>query len=259
MLEGNNITVQARSSTLVNDVSICAESGQILSIVGPNGAGKSTLIKVLTGDLLPKHGDVKFSGKMLSQWDRKRLARIRGVFSQDMTLNFSFRVLEVVELGRYPHFEGAARPRDNEIIHAALDAVQMWPLRHRIYTTLSGGERQRVQLARVLAQIWERVDDLPRLLIMDEPTNNLDLTHQHLLLRLARKFADEGVTVLTVLHDLNLASQYADKILLMDKGRCVVHGTPEYVLQPDMIRDVFNVEVKTIPHPEHGFPLVLSS
>ncbi len=259
MLEGKNITYKVGPSTLLNDVSIWVEAGQLLAIVGPNGAGKSTLVKVLSGDLQAQHGHVVFSSKPLKQWDRRKLARTRGIFSQELTLNFSFRVLEVVELGRYPHFEGAARDRDHEIVRAALEAVQMWSLRHRIYTTLSGGERQRVQLARVLAQIWEPVDGLPRLLIMDEPTNNLDRTHQHLLLRLARSFTQKGVGVLTVLHDLNLASQYADQVLLMNMGRCIAQGTPDQVLTPDMIQGVFNVSVKTIPHPDFGFPLVLPS
>lgn len=158
-------------------------------------------------------------------------------------------------MGRTPHIRGAETQNDYDIVTEAMHLTLTSHLANRIYTTLSGGEKQRVQLARVLAQIWE--EDTQRYLLLDEPTNNLDLSHQHRTLSLGREFAGQNVGVLTVLHDLNLAAQYADRILVMQNGQIVAEGTPHAVLTPAVIEQTFNLPAIVQEHPYHDCPLVI--
>ena len=257
MLEGHNVHVMVDSNTLLEEVSIQVRPGEVLAVLGPNGAGKSTLLKVLCGDLSPTRGTVSMGGRPLATWDRKASARIRAVLPQQSSLSFPFRVIEVALMGRSPHFLGPETRRDRAIARAALEEAGVGHLEDRLYPTLSGGESQRVHLGRVLAQIWEAVDQLPRYLLLDEPTSNLDLAHQHQALSVARAFAERQVGVLVVLHDLNLAAQYADQILLLKEGREVAAGPPEQVLQAELIEAVYHIPVTVIPHPHGPRPLVV--
>ncbi len=256
MIEARNITVEIKSKKLLDAVSVEMKTGETLAVLGPNGAGKSTLRKVLCGDLIPTSGEVLMSGKLLENWSLTERAKARAVLPQDSSLNFPFSVLEVVLMGRAPHIKGAESEKDYEIARAALAAADEIKLEDRIYPTLSGGERQRVQLARVLAQIWEKTET-PRYLILDEPTSNLDLTHQHQVLKLAKKLARENAGVLVILHDLNLTAQYADKILLLKDGKTAAFGTPTEVLTEEIIETVFRVKVSVTKHPFFNCPLVI--
>ncbi len=256
MIIAKNITVEIQSKKLLDDVSLEVRGGEILVVLGPNGAGKSTLRKILCGDLTPTNGEVSMNGKPLDEWTLPERAKLRAVLPQDSSLNFPFSVLEVVLMGRAPHSKGAETAKDYEIARKALAAVDEQKLENRIYPTLSGGERQRVQLARVLAQIWEQTA-APRYLLLDEPTSNLDIAHQHGTLKIARRFAREGVAVLVILHDLNLAAQYADKILLLKDGKITAFGTPEKVFSPEIILETFGVEVDIINHPRLNCPLII--
>ncbi len=256
MIKAENITVEIHEKKLLDAASLELRCGEILAVVGANGAGKSTLRKVLCGDLLPTSGKVSMNGKLLAEWTLSERAEVRAILPQDSTLNFPFTVLEVVLLGRAPHIKGAESANDYCIAGDALKAVKSTHLTERLYTTLSGGERQRVQLARVLAQIWEKTDK-PRYLILDEPTSNLDLAHQHQTLQIAEKFARENAGVLVILHDLNLAAQYSDKILMLKNGKITAYGTPEKVLNETAIAETFDVEVSVIPHPHFDCPLIV--
>ena len=256
-LEARHVTVKVRNKTLVEDVSLTANPGEILAIIGPNGAGKSTLLKALTGDIKLADGTINIGGRSQNQWQRSEQAKVRGVFSQHTVLNFAFRVSEVVMMGRWPHIRGRESRRDLEIVAEAMDATDITALADRHYATLSGGEQQRVHLARVLAQVWEPIDSQPRYLLMDEPTNNLDLKHQHRALKLARQFANANTVVVVILHELNLASQYADQILVMNRARVHRTGTPHDVVQAELISDVFGLDVALSKHPSAGFPIVL--
>lgn len=230
--------------------------GEILAVLGPNGAGKSTLRKVLCGDLTANVGEVSMNDKPLAEWTLPERAKSRAVLPQDSSLNFPFTVLEVVLMGRAPHVNGAETEKDYEIARQSLVAVEEAELAERLYPTLSGGERQRVQLARVLAQIWEKSKN-PRYLLLDEPTSNLDIAHQHSTLKTARRFASEGVAVLIILHDLNLAAQYADKILLLKNGKVSTLDIPEKVFTPEIILENFAVKVSVIKHPSFDCPLII--
>ena len=264
MIEARDISVRAGGAMLLEGVSVEVVPGELVGVVGPNGAGKSTLRRALCGDAALSGGEVKMCGRALSAWTPLERARVRAVMPQDSALTFPFTALEVALMGRLPHLRGAEGPRDYEIANAALEAVEARHLAARLYPTLSGGEKQRVQLARVLAQIWESRPEAKaggagaRFLLLDEPTSNLDLAHQHSTLAVARRFAREGVGVLVILHDLNLAAQYADRLLMLKGGRIACAGRPHDVLTREAIREVFGVEVVVTSHPTAGCPLVVT-
>lgn len=238
---------------LVDSVSACVESGEILSIIGPNGAGKSTLLKAIAGDIAYT-GEMKFHG--IESEPRQR-ARQVSVLPQLSLLNFPYRVTEVVGLARIPHQTGVKR--DREIIQHALRLMDIDYLAHRLYTELSGGEKQRVQLARVLAQIWDAEDAAhgTRLLLLDEPTAALDLGHQQQLMHAIQTFAQQGVAVVMVLHDINLAAHYSDKLLAMLCSQRIAFGSPHDVVQPETINRLFNMNATVINHPESNSPIVV--
>jgi iron complex transport system ATP-binding protein len=256
-LEARQITVQIGRCPILQDISLSVVAGEVLAVIGPNGAGKSTLLKVLSGDLAPSQGDVWMNGKPLDAWQRKERAQMRAILPQNASLTFAFTVLEVALIGRTPHIQGRERPLDYAIARAALEAAGVLALQDRLYTTLSGGEKQRVQLARILAQIWTETTMQTRFLLLDEPTNSLDLSHQHSTLDIARQFARQGVGVLAILHDLNLAAQYADRILVLKDRGCLASGTPYQVLTPTIIQQAFDMLVMVSPHPCYNCPLVI--
>ncbi|MCO6509622.1 MAG: heme ABC transporter ATP-binding protein [Aridibacter famidurans] len=261
--ERSGITAQcvgtaAMGRTLLEGVSLDAGCGEVVAVVGPNGAGKSTFLKMLAGERRATSGTISFSGKEIGKWPREKISQVRAVLPQNSALNFPFKVREVAMLGRSPHIRFSECRRDREIVGLALEKVGIGRLAERCYTTLSGGERQRTHLARVLAQIWERPENGARYLLLDEPTEGLDISHQHTALETARELASEGTAVVAVLHDLNLAAQYCDKILVLKEGRQAALGSPRKVLRPGIIRDVFGVEAHVSAHPKlRDIPLVV--
>lgn len=257
LIEATNITVEIHSKKILEDVSLRLDCGEVIAVLGANGAGKSTLRKILCGDWQPTRGEVSMDGKSLANWSLTERARVRAVLPQDSSLNFPFTAMEVVLMGRAPHVQGTESKKDYEIARAALAAVEVAHLEERIYPTLSGGERQRIHLARVLAQIWEASGNNKRYLLLDEPTSNLDLAHQHGTLQIARRLAREGVAVLIILHDLNLAAYYADKIMMLKNGKIIAFDNVEKTLTPDIIQQTFGVKVSILKHPSFDCPLVI--
>ncbi len=243
----------AQHSVLVNNVSFEVASGEVLAIIGPNGAGKSTLLNTLAGDH-EYSGIIEIDGL---QANPKARARQLAVLPQLSLLNFPYRVSEVVGLSRIPHSTG--QQRDSEIVQEALSLMDISFLSERLYTELSGGEKQRVQLARVFAQIWQAEDaeNATRVLLLDEPTAALDLGHQHQLMRSIRKLAEQGVAVIMVLHDINLAARYADKALALLCSERLAFGTIDEVISEENIRALFEVDVHIAEHPEHKSPVVI--
>ncbi|MGQ0621569.1 MAG: heme ABC transporter ATP-binding protein [Panacagrimonas sp.] len=228
---------------LVQGIDLELAPGEVLSVLGPNGAGKSTLLRLLSGELTPGTGQVELENRELHQWNPGDLARHRAVLPQTESLRFSFSVEQVVRLGRLPW---PAAGRESEIVAAALAAAGVRHLGPRAYPELSAGERARVQFARVLAQVWERVDDRARYLLLDEPTASLDLAHQHQVLTTTRQFAASGVGVIAVMHDPNLALLYSDRTLLLAAGRVVASGPTREVLTAERVSRVFGIEVEAI-------------
>ncbi|MDR6918573.1 iron complex transport system ATP-binding protein [Pseudomonas sp. 3296] len=254
MLRAQNLHIRRGTKTVLTDITLELRSGEVLGVLGPNGAGKSTLLGALCGELHADHGSVWLDDRELRHWAAPLRAQRLAVLPQVSTLDFAFRVEEVVGMGRLPHQSG--RARDDEIVAAALHAADASHLSGRSYLALSGGERQRVHLARVLAQLWP--GEAGQTLLLDEPTSMLDPLHQHTTLQAVREFADRGAAVLVILHDLNLAARYCDRLLLLEGGRPVALDTPEQVLKPEPLKAVFGLEVLVQQHPERGHPLIIA-
>lgn len=249
MLEARHLTVLLKGNTILSGVSLAVHPGDFIAVVGPNGAGKSTLLKCLSGELIPQTGEVWLNGKRITQVAPLNRAQTLAVLPQQSTLQFPFTVREVVRMGCRPQSRSQLPVPEHEIIQETLEAVDMHHALHRMYTTLSGGERQRVQLARVLAQLWNRERQHRSFLLLDEPTSSLDLAQQQCILTVARKLSQQGVGILAVLHDLNLAAQYATKILILHQGKVRQQGTPAQVFTPENIETTFGIPVWVSPHP----------
>ena len=260
MLALDSVTVRAGQATLLDALSLHVAPGEVVAVVGPNGAGKTTALRLLAGETAPASGRVTLDGQPLA--DAPDLALRRAVLPQESALAFGFTALDVVLLGRTPH--RATRRDDLAAAGRAMAQAGVDGLADRRYPTLSGGERQRVHLARVLAQLDPAPhapsgDSAPvgRYLLLDEPTSALDLAHQHAVLRVARQQATAGVGVLAVLHDLNLAAQYADRIAVLAGGRLVAVGRPHAVLTPTVVRCAFGITVMVTAHPCAACPLIV--
>lgn len=237
MIVAREISRQIAGRNIPDRVSVEIAPGSVTAIIGPNGAGKSTLLKCLTGTFLPDAGDVLLDGRPLAQFALSELARRRAVLSQGISVAFPFLVSEIVAMGRAPHRGSAGS--DAAAIRQSLESVDAWNLRDRIFPTLSGGERQRVQLARVLAQIWGQSGAY---LFLDEPTSELDLKHQHLILTLVRELSrSHGIGVCLVMHDLGLVRRYSDQVIIVCGGRSIAAGPVSDVVTPDNISAVFEV------------------
>lgn len=254
MLRAQGVSVRRGATAVLADIDLQLGAGEVLGVLGPNGAGKSTLLGALCGELAPSAGAVVLHQRPLHDWKGPERARCLAVLPQRSTLNFGFRVDEVVSLGRLPHASG--RECDRTIVAAALQAADAQHLADRSYLTLSGGEQQRVHLARVLAQLWP--GRVGQVLLLDEPTAMLDPLHQHSILRSVRLFAELGGAVLVILHDLNLAARYCDRLLLLSEGRARLTGTPEQVLRAEPLKAVFGLDVLIQRHPDRGHPLVIA-
>ncbi len=245
--------IRDRKHMLVDKVNFDLNVGEILAIIGPNGAGKSTLIKALAGDM--QHtGEVIISGLAATPIQR---ARQIAVLPQLSLLNFPYRVSEVVNLARIPHRSGWVR--DQQVVDEALSLMDIKFLKDRFYTELSGGEKQRVQLARALAQIWDASDAAhgTRLLLLDEPTTALDLGHQRDLMLAVQKFAKQGVAVVMVLHDINLAARYANTMLALLCSEQIAYGSVEQVVTADNISRLFGIQAEIVKHPKSDTPVVI--
>jgi iron complex transport system ATP-binding protein len=253
MLRINDVSVSYGERNVLEHVTFGVESGQVVALVGPNGAGKSTLIRAVSGVVPIKHGDVHINGSLLFRLSTMERARYLAVVPQARSLPPAFTVYETVLLGRTPHLGwlGRAGPHDHERVQYALEHTQMSSLAERYVGELSGGEQQRVLLARALAQ------DTP-VLLLDEPTTHLDLQHRESLIRLIRHLAlSKNLAILMVLHDLNLAGLYADRVALLVAGQLQAIGSAVEVLTEAHLSRVYQMPVRVIPHPEYGTPLVL--
>ena len=232
----------------LNDISLTVKPGELYCLIGPNGSGKSTLLKLLLGAIQPETGQVRFGGRPVGGWSRQSLAQQIGVVPQSEELAFPLSVREMVAMGRYPYLGMVGRPgpEDERALQAALERCDVAQLADRPISTLSGGERQRARVARALAQE-------PTTLVLDEPTASLDIRHEmmiyELLVELSRQ---DGVTVVLVTHNLNLAARYSDRLLLLDDGAAAAEGEPSTVLSRQTIERVYRWPVVVSGHPGPG-------
>ena len=250
-LDARRVDLRIDGRLIVDGVDCTVAAGTFSALIGPNGAGKSTLLRVLAGVDRPEAGTVRFGPDNLFALSRRQRARLVGFVEQDSGTELSLSVREVVALGRIPHqgFFGDATAEDHAVIESALDAADVRALAERDVTTLSGGERQRVLLARALAQ-------QPRLLVLDEPSNHLDIAAQLAVLGLLRSLASSGVTVLAALHDLNLASAYCDHVIVLRNGVVFAAGPTAEIITPRLVRAVYGVRATVLEHPQTGRPMV---
>lgn len=255
MLELRDATYRKGTVDLVQKMNIQVQPGELVTIVGANGAGKTTTLRLLSGELEAVSGSVMMDGVDLEKLDSETVARRRSVLPQQSSLTFDFSTIDVVLMGRIPHSTSPATNLD--IAVQAMEVSGVGHLANRRYTTLSGGEKQRVHLARVLSQIWEGTEEGARYLLLDEPTSSLDLAHQHDVLKAAKQAAEAGVGVVAVLHDLNLAAQYSDRIVVLKKGQLIAEGPCRSVLTPSVIREAFDMQVMILEHPCDSCPLVV--
>jgi len=240
-IRARGVGVEIDGVTILDGVDLDIVAGEVLALVGPNGAGKSTLLGVLAGDE-DSTGSVDVAGRSLRDWRIADLARERAVLAQDNQLSFPFTVLEVVEMGRSPWLRSEREADDDAAVLEAMRETAVTGFAPRHFPSLSGGERARVSLARVLAQRTS-------ILMLDEPTAALDLKHQEDVLRVARDRARAGNAVVVVLHDLNLAAAYADRIALLERGRLRAVGSPAEVLTAELISDVYQYPVEILTRP----------
>jgi len=243
---------------VIDGLTFDIERGEILGIVGPNGSGKTSLLKLLAKVLKPHAGDIALFGRDLASMPQVEAARTVAFVPQESPQVFSFTVMEMILMGRYPHHHGATwsagfsweSAEDVSIAEQAMQDTDLVHLAARSVTDLSGGERQRCMIARALAQA-------PQVLLLDEPTAFLDLQHQIAICGIVRRLKEErGLTVVLVSHDLNLASQYCDRILMLKAGALFRLGTPHNVIDADILRNVYGCDVLVDHHPESGVPRV---
>ncbi|MEE4424404.1 ABC transporter ATP-binding protein [Streptomyces bugieae] len=248
-LDITGLSVEVAGTRLVHDITLRAASGRVVGLVGPNGSGKSTLLRCVYRALPPAAGAVRLDGADLHAMDARAGARLLAALPQESGTEFDFTVAEVVAMGRLPHQRGTGRPSaaDTAVCARALARVGAAHLAGRGFLGLSGGEKQRVLIARALAQE-------PRVLVLDEPTNHLDIAQQLAVLALVRDGDAAGarLTVLTALHDLNLAARYCDELHVLSRGRIAAAGPPYDVLTPELLAEVFGVRAHRVRHPESG-------
>jgi iron complex transport system ATP-binding protein len=254
LLEARNLTIKYGHRTAVDNVSLSLEPGVLTAVIGPNGAGKSTLLRSLNGSLIPNSGTILLNDKPLGKLSRRTVAKQITVVAQEAELRFPITVFEYVLGGRFVWANsttwGWESERDLQVAEGVLEETELHELSGRMMNELSGGERQRAVLARALAT------EAP-ILLLDEPTANLDLSHQAALLGLVRERCNSRKSsALIITHDINLAAQFADVILLLKAGQVVKAGTTQQVLVPDLLREVFSVDVLVDAHPISGVPRV---
>ena len=256
MISVQNVSHSAGKKLILDNVSFELQPGEMLAVIGANGAGKSTLLKLLCREIVTTSGNIYFNKKHVDLYSIKELAQLRSVLTQHNTVSILFTVKELVLMGRYPYFENHPSAADIEIINKVMDETGITHLAGRDYNTLSGGEQQRVQLARVIAQIYDRPNAI---LFLDEPTNGLDMLYQQQILQLARNMANRGYMVVSILHDINFAARYADQILILKNGKMIAFGPPLEVVSCENIHDAFNIKVKLIECEGFKCPLVIPS
>tara|TARA_B100000927_G_scaffold22647_1_gene17214 strand:+ start:915 stop:1688 length:774 start_codon:yes stop_codon:yes gene_type:complete len=240
-----SVSLKLDNRQILKDVSLEINEGEIVSVIGPNGAGKSTLLNVLTGDINPDSGEIFYDNKQLKQISIQERAFTRSVMSQMQTLVFNFSVKDVIEMGWLQRGNSDFSNNFSMAFENVTKECNVHNLIHRKFNSLSGGEQRRVHFARTLLQLWRPSESNdPRYLLLDEPTANLDLSSEMLLMNILKKRASLNVGILVILHDLNLASHFADKIAIIKDGEIMAFGEPEKIMEDAFLTSVYEVPIK---------------
>ena len=254
MLRVNQLTISRQGNTLLDNISCELNSNELIALVGHNGSGKSTLIKALAGEMSINGGSISLDERHIADYSNKELAQQMAYLPQQLPDAAGFTVRELVMLGRYPHQKWLQKPSqiDKDKVEQAMRTTQVEAFAERTTTTLSGGERARVWLAMCLAQDT-------RYLLLDEPLAALDMHYQLEVIQLIRRLVDEqGLSVIIIVHDINLAAQYADRVIALKNGRICHNGTIKSTMQPNILRSIFNVDMQLLSHPITGHPVAVA-
>ena len=244
-IKSNNVDITLGGRDILNNISVEIAAGEITTVIGPNGAGKSTLLKALAGDIKPDKGNIFYDCKNLIDINIQERAFTRSVMSQLQPIAFDFSVREIIEMGWIDRGQSDyAEEFENAVMDIVLECG-VENLIHRNFNTLSGGEQRRIHFARTLLQLWRPSDAKdPKYLLLDEPTANLDLTYEVKMLNIIKEVSKEGLGVMLVLHDLNLAAKYSDKIILLSNGKMVKIGSPKDVLKAELLSVIYDIDIK---------------
>ena len=254
MLAVNQLNISIKTRKLLQDINFSIQPRELFVIIGPNGAGKSTLLKALTEEI-NYSGEINFQQQSIKKWTTAKLAKTRAKFSQHHQQDIPLPVNEVVMMGRYPYFASKPNLKDLKVVSESLKLTEMNAFKDKSYNQLSGGEKQRVHLARIFAQLNNEFQE--KLMLLDEPLNNLDVYYQHKVLEAVKGFVKKGNMAAIVMHDLNLAAQFADRILLLKDGKTVKYGDPKQVLTSKTICDVYDFPCKVMSHPLAQTPMIV--
>jgi iron complex transport system ATP-binding protein len=253
MIKLESVSFAYQHENVLHNIQLSVTDGEFVGLIGPNGAGKSTLLKLVDRIIHPGSGRLFVKNKPLESYTRRELARIMGYVQQNFTTVFNYSVLDIVLMGRFPYqraweFESKL---DRDIALEAMETTDCIHLREREFATLSGGEKQLIILASALAQE-------PEILLLDEPTAALDLKHQFHFYQILKKLQlEQKKTIITVTHDVNLASQFCDRIIILKNGKIKADGPAQKVIQASLIQDIYGLAVQVIPHPESNLPVIL--
>ena len=259
MLKLDKIAVKRGKRTIFSEISCHIEQGELIALVGENGAGKSTLLHAIAGSL-PYLGNISLLDKNLEQWDNFELATKRAVLTQHHNKAFAFGIPELISMGR--HLLREPKTHCHKRVNDYIELLELDSLLGRTTQQLSGGELQRVYFAKCLAQLDafpksnEQVDN--GLMLLDEPTSALDLRHQHRLLQLVKQYCKQHNSAIVAIHDLNLASLYADKVLLLHNGKLHAYGSPENVLTRQNLEAVYQTSMHVTQHPTYDYQMIFS-
>lgn len=252
MIQFENVHFWYDQNPVLKDLNFSITDGEFIGIIGPNGAGKSTLLKLIDRLISPNKGNVSLRGKPLKIYSPKELARLIGYVQQDFTTTFNYTALDIVLMGRFPHQKALAfdSAEDVQISLRAMETTDCHYLKDREFHTLSGGERQRVVLASALAQE-------PQILLLDEPTSALDLKHQiHFYQILLKLKHERNMTILTVTHDINLAAQFCQRIIILKEGVLVADGMTREIMQKEVLQHTYDIPIRILSHPRNDLPLI---
>ena len=244
-IKSESMSLEIDGGEIVNDINIEVFPGKVLALIGPNGAGKSTILKILSGDIKPTSGVVKYNDINISNIPFVDRAHIRGVISQSQTIAFDFSVLEIIEMGWLHSDHDYYTSFYPDVLKQIIEDCELQHLADRKFNTLSGGEQKRVHFARVLLQLWIPEGDIhPRFMLLDEPLANLDIYHELKMLEIIKKRLSKNIGVLLILHDLNTASKFADNIVLMKNGTIVKNGSTIEVLTESILSETYETKIK---------------
>lgn len=247
-----NVSFGYTDDEVLREIDLDIYKGELIGIIGPNGAGKTTLLRILSGYLIPQRGQVIFTGRNIREYDTRNLARYIATLPQSLEIPFSYTVEEFITMGRYPHAikDFHYGESDREFVCDVMRLMNIESLYGRKVDALSGGERQKVFLAQCLAQD-------PKVLLLDEPVSHLDIKYQMITLEILQSLHAEGLTIIMVLHDLNLASEFCSRIILLSRGHIHIDDTPPVTLTYENIEEVYNTLVLVRENPLSGKPFII--